>query len=116
MHQCGPDSLTDIFMEDLCKRLLLYWLVPLILEISGIKDIIMLIGNEKNYTTSQQSVSLYVPINIFPKYFTDSGYVSLEQGDSILNATHCTFASNNATYGGAILAQVGWKMDGLAFI
>lgn len=44
---------------------------------------------------------------------TNCGCVCLVQNDSTLNATHCTFTRNNARLGGAIIASVGYWIQGL---
>ena len=42
------------------------------------------------------------------------GWVCLVQRNSTLNATHCTFTSNNARFdGGAIYAWVGHRVQGV---
>ena len=40
----------------------------------------------------------------------------LPQKNSTLNATHCTFTSNNAEYGGAIYARVGHRMQNVTVV
>ena len=40
----------------------------------------------------------------------------LPQKNSTLNATHCTFKSNNAQYGGAIYARVGHRMQNVTVV
>ena len=44
------------------------------------------------------------------------GCVCLSQRDSTLNAAHCTFTSNNASFGGAMNAYVGYCEQGVAVV
>ena len=44
------------------------------------------------------------------------GCVCMSQRDSTLNATDCTFTSNNASTGGAMYAEVGPDIQGLTTV